>query len=161
MVTIKPHHFIDIITAYGDGQTRFEPHPYGHAVHSVAEQVLAKPDTVLRMELGADDICVPCMHNERGQCQDTIDTSFRPDAPSSKREWNLRIDERWCERLGLAQGEQLTAREFCERLSRATDNIDEIYREVPRAMTAERLGKVRAGVARFLGAGSGSREEPK
>lgn len=151
MIAIKPHHFIDIIAAYGGEQASFEPHPYGHAVHLVAHQVLADPDTELCMELGADNICAPCSHNAEGRCDDTIDTSYRPDAPSSKLEWNLRIDERWCQRLGLAQGDRLTARQFCERLKRATDNIDDIYREVPRAMTADRLRQVRAGVARFLG----------
>ena len=150
MIAIKPHHFIDIITAYGDGKTHFEPHPLGHAVHSVAHQVLGDRDAELCMELGADDICVPCTKNEDGLCQDTIDTSFRPQAPSSKREWNLRIDERWCERLGLAQGDRLTARQFCERLATAIDDIDDIYAEVPRAMTADRLRKMRAGVDRFL-----------
>lgn len=150
MIAIKPHHFIDIVAAYGDGQTRFEPHPLGHAVHSVAHQVLADPDVELCMELAADDICAPCVQNDAGQCRDTIDTSYRPSAPASKREWNLRIDERWCERLGLVQGDRLTARQFCERLATTTEDIDDIYAEVPRAMTADRLRKIRAGVTRLL-----------
>ncbi len=138
------------MTAYGDGQRRFEPHPLGHAVHSVAHEVLGDPDMELCMELGADDICAPCTQNANGQCQDSIDTSYRPEAPTTKREWNLRIDQRWCGRLGLAQGDRLTARQFCERLAVCTDDIDDIYAEVPQAMTADRLRKMRAGVARIL-----------
>jgi len=33
MIAVKPHHFVDIVTAFGDGCTEFQPHPYGHAVH--------------------------------------------------------------------------------------------------------------------------------
>ena len=149
MIVIKPHHFIDIVAACGDGQTHFEPHPYGHAVHSVANEILANPEIELIMELGADDICAPCEHNIGGQCQDRIDTSYRPDAPASKRAWNLRIDDRWCERLGLSQSDRLTARQFCQRLAASTDNIDDIYREEPRTKTADRLCRLQAGVARL------------
>ena len=150
MIVIKPHHFIDIVAACGGGQTHFEPHPYGHAVHTVAHEILANPEIELVMELGADDICGPCTHNIQGQCHDRIDTSFRPDAPASKRAWNLRIDRRWCERLGLTQGDRLTARQFCERLAASTDNIDDIYREEPRPRTADRLRRLQLGVARFV-----------
>ena len=104
-ILIKPHHFIDIITDFGGGQTRFEPHPYGHAVHTVAERLVGDRDALLEMELGADDICRPCVHNIDGICDDTIDISFRPDAPPSKREYNLLLDRRWCRKLGLAQGD--------------------------------------------------------
>jgi hypothetical protein len=35
MTAIKPHHFVDIITAFGEGRTEFQPHPYGLAVHNI------------------------------------------------------------------------------------------------------------------------------
>ena len=63
MLAIKPHHFVDIITAFGDGRETFAPHPYGHALHEVAAEILAARDVLLRMELGADAICLPCTHN--------------------------------------------------------------------------------------------------
>ena len=150
MIAIKPHHFVDIVTSVGDGCTKFEPHPYGHAVHTVSETILENPDTTLRMELGADDVCLPCCHNIDGCCDDTIDISFRPKAPKSKREYNLLIDERWCERLGLQQGDELTAREFCRLLKDRTDNLEEIYRENPPDRVADRQAKLRQGIAWFL-----------
>ena len=116
VIHIKPHHFIDIITALGRGQTTFEAHPYGHDVHRVAAHLLHQRDALLEIDLGADDICRPCKHQVDGRCDDAIDTSFRPEAPSSKHEYNLRIDERWCSRLGLKQGDRLDAREFCGAL---------------------------------------------
>jgi len=150
VIRIKPHHFVDIVTSFGAGETMFEPHPYGHAVHTVAARILGTRDLLLEMELGADDICRPCKHNVNGLCDDTIDTSYRPGAPSSKREWNLLIDQRWCERLGIEQGDGLTARQFCERLRERAGDITDIYREIPADRTAERARKLKAGIARFL-----------
>ncbi len=150
MIAIKPHHFVDIVTALGDGRTEFHPHPYGHAVHSVARELLANRDVDLRIELGADDICRPCHHNIDGLCDDTIDTSFRPQAPKSKREYNLLIDQRWCERLGLRQDDQLTARELCLRIRHCADAIEDIYREIPSDRTAQRQAKLQRGIAKFL-----------
>jgi hypothetical protein len=150
MITIKPHHFVDIITAIGDGRTEFQPHPYGHALHIVAEQILGNRDVCLRIELGADDICLPCRHNVDGLCDDTIDTSFRPKAPKSKRQYNLLIDRRWSERLGVQQDDQLTARELCLSIRDCAGDIRDVYRELPADRTAERQAKLQEGVARFL-----------
>jgi hypothetical protein len=150
MIAIKPHHFVDILTAFGEGHTEFRPHPYGHAVHSVAREILANRDIQLRIEFGADDICHPCRHTVDGLCDDTIDNSFRPQAPKSKREWNLLIDERWCERLGLVQDDRLTARDLCLRIRDRAGDITDIYREIPAEMTAERQAKLRKGLVRFL-----------
>jgi hypothetical protein len=149
VIRVKPHHFVDIITSYGRGE-QFEPHPYGHAVHIVAEKVLRQRDITLVMELGADDICGPCKYNVNGACGDVIDTSYRPSAPRSKQEWNLLIDRRWCERLALSPGDRLSAREFCERLRDRAGDITDIYREIPAEMTAERAKALQAGVGRFL-----------
>ncbi len=149
VIRIKPHHFVDIITSYGRGE-KFEPHPYGHAVHTVAERILSHRDITLVMELGADDICKPCKHNVNGRCDDVIDTSYRPNAPPGKQDWNLLIDRRWCERLTLSAGDRLTARQFCERLRDQAGDITDIYREIPAEMTAERAKALQAGVRRFL-----------
>jgi len=151
VIRVKPHHFIDIITSVGAGQTKFEPHPYGHAVHTVARRVLRNRDSMLQMDLGADDICAPCKHNVNGLCDDTIDTSFRPKAPTSKREFNLLIDQRWCQRLGLKPGERLTARQFCERLRASTGDLTGIYLEEPAERTASRSRNLAAGIETFLG----------
>lgn len=150
MISIKPHHLVDIVTALGEGCTEFEPHPYGHAVHTVAQEILASRDVTVRMEFGADDICGPCCHNVEGRCDDTIDTSFRPRAPTSKREYNLLIDQRWAQRLGVQEGDQLTARAFCLRIRNRAGDITDIYRETPAARTAKRQAKLERGVATFL-----------
>ena len=150
IIHIKPHHFVDIITPFGTGKTTFEPHPYGHAVHIIAQKILKNRDIILEIELGADDICKPCKHNIDGQCDDTIDTSFRPKAPASKMQWNLLIDRRWCERLKIKQGDRLTARQLCRRLRDFAGDITDIYREIPANMTSERASNLNKGIAEFL-----------
>jgi hypothetical protein len=148
---IKPHHFVDILTSFGDGKRSFHSHPYGHAVHTISEQVLADRDFVLKIELGADDICGPCVHNDGGSCVDTIDTSYRPAAPSSKREWNLLIDERWCERIGAQQGDRFIARDLAKRIQDYMGDIADIYREIPVEMTKERAQKLIKGLQFYCG----------
>jgi len=151
MIAIKPHHFIDIITALGEGHAQYRPHPYGHALHTVAALILTDPDVALRLELGADDICRPCRHHANGRCDDTIDTSCRPQAPASKQEWNQLLDRRWCARLGLAQGDRLSARELCQRIRALADDIADIYRELPAERTAQRQASLKRGLSAYLG----------
>lgn len=150
MISIKPHHFVDILTAYGEGRSETTPHPYGHALNTVTQTIMEIPDIGLRIETGADDICQPCCHNINGLCDDTINTSYRPQAPKSKREWNLILDKRWSERLGLRQNDEITARQLCERIRDLAGDITDIYREIPADRTAERQAKLTKGIALFL-----------
>jgi len=83
-------------------------------------------------------------------CDDTIDTSYRPEAPSSKRQWNLLLDRRWCERLGLSPQQRLTARDLCRLLRDSAGDITDIYREIPPDRTAQRAARLAAGIDRFL-----------
>ena len=149
-IIIKPHHFIDIITSLGAGELDFEPHPYGHAVHTVAEKIMCDSDVLLQFELGADDICKPCTYNKDGLCVDKIDTSYRPDAPPLKRDWNLLIDKRWCQRLNIQQGDELFAREFCVRIQASAYDITDIYREIPTDRTKKRAQNLEHGIKKYL-----------
>ena len=162
IIHIKPHHFIDIITTLGKGISLFKPTPHGHNVHKAAHAILANPELMLQMELGTDDICAPCIHNIEGQCDDRIDTSWRPEAPSLKRDWNLLIDRRWCERLGLNQGDMLTARGFCTLLDTNITNLRAIYREIPadNENLTLREPRLRRGIDDFLKLKSGHINNP-
>jgi hypothetical protein len=151
MIRIKPHHFVDILTTYGGGQAVYAPHPYGHAQHTVAAQLHTDHDCLLEIELGADDICAPCAHNIEGQCDDVIDVSFRPRAPSLKREYNLLIDRRWCKRLDLKQGDRLRAAELAARIRDRAGDLADIYPEMPAQGTAQRALKLINGISKYLG----------
>lgn len=109
-----------------------------HTVHTV------------HMELGADDICTPCVHNKNGQCQDVIDVTFRPLAPSSKREYNSLIDERWLNQLDLQSGDIITARNFCLLIHERVSDITSIYVENPNEKIAQRQTRLSKGIRAFL-----------
>ena len=154
-IRIKPHHFLDMLRDFGGGADMLaapaEPHPYGHAYAAVGRELWRDPDRLVEMDLGADAVCEPCKHNVNGLCRDTIDTSFRPAAPSSKRVYNLLIDDRWCERLEVSRGMRMTAREFVERVrERIGEDIADIYREMPPESNADREAKLREGVRKYL-----------
>ena len=159
MIAIKPHHFVDIISSFGDGQRTFQPHPYEHAVHTISQRILDNHDVLLEIELGADDICKPCIHNVSGSCDDTIDTSFRPTAPSAKNDWNLLIDKRWCDRIMVKQGDRLSARELVYRIKDHMGDIIDIYREIPADMTAKRAQKLLKGIRFIMESPQGNRHE--
>jgi len=150
-IRIKPHHFIDILTALGAGKLRSDPHPYGHALHLVSEKVVGHLDTMLELVLGADEICDPCIHNLDGICDDVIDISYRPEAPSGKQDWNLRLDRRWCKALATEEGDLISVRAFCIRLKQVNEAmIDEIYREIPGHLRLERSRYLRKGIDSLL-----------
>ena len=70
IIRIKPHHFLDIVRDFGAG-AEFTPSPYGHAVHLMAEKVLADRRAMLELVSGIDDICEPCENHVDGHCTDT------------------------------------------------------------------------------------------
>ncbi len=152
-LTVKPHHFVDILADYGLGQVPSGPNPYHHDVPRVTAVVLDDPDVLLRIEMGADAICQPCVHNVGGLCDDTLDPSHGPHVSRLKRELNLLLDQRWCARLGLSQGEQLTARELAERIRDRRGDPRDIYRELPPSYGEDRARALSLGLAKYLGPG--------
>jgi len=150
IIKIKPHHFIDIITSLASDKIILKPHIYGHEVHSITKIIINNRNLILEIELHADDICQPCVHNNSGICDDTIDTSHRPKAPSLKREWNLIIDNRWCKRLKIKQGDKIPILKFCNLLKENSNNIFEIYKEVKKDYTMKRESNLKKGLKKYL-----------
>ncbi|MEN6545460.1 MAG: DUF1284 domain-containing protein [Armatimonadia bacterium] len=118
----RPHHLIDIITQYGAGSP-FEPCSYGHAVHTVAAEVIANPDVLIEFGIGADDICAPCVHLVNGRCDDLI-RCFDP--PVSKHEYNDDLDQRVLRFLGMQEGEVMTFRQYTQVLRGHLDGLAEL-----------------------------------
>jgi len=143
IIRIKPHHFLDIIKVFGAGGI-FKPHPYGHAVHMVAEKVLKDSNIVLELVLGADDICQPCIHNKDGIC---VDITTTPGVMISKESWNRTIDRRLFERLNLEEGTRISASEFCLVTQEHLGNIYDVWREAPPDQTADREKNLMRGLA--------------
>jgi len=150
IVHIRPLHFVDILCDHGAGKDIFAPHPFGHALHLFAGRIMGDKDTLLEITLDPDDVCKPCLHNRSGECDNVIDTSFRPTAPPLMRDWDLLINQRWCERLSIAEGERYTARELCLRLRDRAGDITGIFPEFIDNRAETKARNMREGIRKFL-----------
>ena len=143
---LRPHHLLDIVTAFGAG-ARFEPHPYGHAVHTCAEIVLNDLDTKVRFVVGADFICEPCVHLVGGRCDDLLS---QLDPPVSKQDYNDDLDRRVISHLGIREGDVMTVRQFLATARQRFAGLPEVCTH-PKGSVAERAADLDAGL-RKLGA---------
>ena len=142
---LRPHHLIDIVSDYGHG-IKFRPHPYGHALHTVAEQVVSDPDTEVKFVLAADDICFPCKHlRADGQCEDVL---HQLDEPESKQSYNDRLDSNLFSYLGMQMGTRTTVRAFLERLNEHKPGIEKICTH-PGEKAEHRLSGLEKGLMRL------------
>jgi hypothetical protein len=122
-LSLRPHHLLDILCDYGHGIT-YQPHPYGHALHTVAAEVLSNLGLEITFVVAADAICQPCRHlRPDGQCDDVL--GQLPDAPS-KQAYNDALDRRLWSYLKLDQGRTMTAREFCQRVNQNLPGIGKV-----------------------------------
>jgi hypothetical protein len=141
---LRPHHLLDIITAYGDN-AEFKPSAYGHAVHTCAEIVLNHPDTEVEFIVGADFICRPCVHLVDGRCDDVVG-QLEP-APS-KQDYNDDLDRRVCAHLELAEGTVMTVREFVALVAGHYEGLPELCHH-PKEDVAGRARKLKAGLEKI------------
>ena len=142
---LRPHHLIDIVSDYGHG-IKFRPHPYGHALHTVAEQVVSDPDIEVKFVLAADEICFPCKHlRADGQCEDVL---HQLDEPESKQSYNDRLDSNLFSYLGMQMGTRTTVRAFLERLNEHTPGIEKICTH-PGEKAEHRLSGLEKGLMRL------------
>ncbi|MBN2288188.1 MAG: hypothetical protein JXQ83_02575 [Candidatus Glassbacteria bacterium] len=144
---IKPHHFLDIIRDFGEGREH-GPHPYGHLVHVAARTIREHPETVLELTAEPDEICLPCRFLVDGNC---IDVTQSPGHLIPKDRWNRLIDGRIFERLGLKEGDRLTALEFCRLARERLGDLYSLYAEADRDKTTRRRGLLESGFAIYLG----------
>ena len=149
MIRIKPHHFIDIIVDLGAGKTQYQPASCGHALHEVAPRLLESKDVELEIEQGIDDICLPCSHNVRGECDDLLAAAAHG-GMERKHDYNLQLDQRWCGRLGLEQGQRINSRDFVKLLGDNCADLADIYRELPAERVKEKRRNIEAGAKEYL-----------
>lgn len=150
LIRIKPHHFIDFMTALGEGQVEFKPHPSGHADYLIAHKLTQNPHRSLQIVLGVDDVCFPCQFHIDGTCKGIFDSAFLPVDTASRQPAICAIDRRWCERLQIQDRETLPALDFCRRIYSIIDEVSDIYAEIPFNEVSERMRYLRAGIEAFL-----------
>jgi hypothetical protein len=143
-VKLRPHHLLDIITQLGQGQP-FVPSDYGHAVHTVAQIVIADPKQQVELVVGADAICAPCRFLLDGRCTDTI-PAFDP--PASKQEYNDALDRQVLAHLGLHEGQVLTVRRFAETVLERLTGLEQVCSH-PGEQPVARLRHLRHGLQKL------------
>jgi hypothetical protein len=142
---LRPHHVLDIISGYGQG-VDFMPHPYGHAVHTVARSILSDLDLDLEFMIGADEICRPCTHlRSDGRCDDVLS---QLDPPISKQKYNDDLDKRLLDYLGLATSSVMTVRKYLEIVAKNLPGVEKICTH-PGEDQEARLCGLQHGLARL------------
>ena len=123
MLRLRPHHILDIIRNYGHG-FEFKPHPYGHAVHTVAECILSNLDTKIELVKESDAICAPCMflRSDR-RCDDVLS---QLEEPVSKQVYNDSLDEKLFIYLGLSPGTILSFKSFLDIVRTHVPGIEKL-----------------------------------
>ncbi len=144
-VKLRPHHLLGILTGYGNGE-KFEPHPYGHALHIIAPMVREHPTLRVKFVVAADDICAPCKHlRPDGTCDDVL-SQLSP--PISKQEYNDKLDRRLFAYLNLRSGATMTVRAFCKLVNRRVPGIEKICTH-PKEDEQRRLAGMIKGLQMF------------
>ena len=123
IMELRPHHILDIVKSYGAGSA-FRPHPYGHAVHTVAKQILSDLEIKVRLIVGSDEICQPCIHLQPdGLCDDVL---HQLNPPISKQTYNDDLDRRLLAYLGLTACTVMTVREYLTIINDHVPGIEQL-----------------------------------
>ena len=142
---LRPHHILDIISAYGKG-IEYQPHPYGHSLHIIAPKLLSNLDLQIKLILNADDICEGCEHLlPGGKCKDVL-AQLTPSP--SKQAYNDVLDSRLFDDLSIAPNSVITTRKYLEAVNKKVPGIEKICTH-PKENQKERLNGLIDGLTKL------------
>jgi hypothetical protein len=122
-IHLCPRHFLNTLRDYGYG-IRCEPNEYGHALHIIAERVMANPNCEIKFVIAADEICRPYRHLRADEsCDDTMTVV---NEKISKQAYNDALDRRLWLYLELEKSNRMKAREFFRLVLQWFDGIEDI-----------------------------------
>ncbi|MEG1568885.1 MAG: DUF1284 domain-containing protein [Oscillospiraceae bacterium] len=148
MITIKPHHFIDIIKLYGGGIEKFVPcEAFGHDFYKVANEIIGNLDVELKLTIYGDDICKPCNRYNGTECTDALSGI---DGFCKKEAYNRELDTRVLTLLNLKTDESYTARQFLNQLYQYNDVIFLVWKEEKCENTDKRNALFRKGCEKLI-----------
>ena len=146
-ITVKPHHFMDIIKLYGKGIEYFVPdEKMGHDFYRIANLVLADHEVRLKLTTDGDDICRPC-RKYTDHCTDPL--PFMEDF-AGKDDYNRILDERMITLYSLSLDQEYTAEELCRRYIENHSFIFQVWREENDEITTARHDWFVAGAEKYL-----------
>jgi len=144
-VKLRPHHILDIVTSYGADE-RFEPHPYGHSLHTVAGTLLSGLPLRIRLVVGADAVCNGCRHlRPDGRCDDVLS---QLDPSPSKQAYNEVIDCRVLDDLKIKPEAEMTLREYLAAVDSRVPGLEKICTH-PKEDERQRLSNLVAGLVKL------------
>jgi hypothetical protein len=123
-MTIRIHHFFDIIRDFGSGEEIMPDTNYKHSYHSVANILKDYPDIKMKIVAGVDSVCDECIHNVNQKCDDSL---TRKKGFSMKYDYNNWLDKRIIERCNYTEGQIVTPAAICRSADKYIDNIYNIY----------------------------------
>lgn len=123
-ITIRIHHFFDIIRDFGISPDIPANTGYQHSYHTVACLIRENPGVRMKIVLGTDSVCQGCIRNIKGWCDDPL---TRKKGFTMKNDYNDYLDVKILETCHLSIGQIVTPREICQASDRYIREIGSIY----------------------------------
>jgi hypothetical protein len=123
-MTIRIHHFFDIIRDLKTGEKIEADTNYDHSFHSVANTLRDSPDIRMKIVVGPDSVCDKCIHNINGNCDDSLTSKI---GFTMKNDYNNYLDKRILGKYNISEGDIVTPVKICKSAYKYIDNIYEIY----------------------------------
>lgn len=139
---LKIHHFFDIIRDFGIGKD-FNPHPYQHSYHKVAQAIWQNPETEVEIVTHSDGVCEGCIHLVETSCNDII--THRKDF-SLKEKFNNYLDSRIIDICGIDISKKYKLISLLQFSDKYIENIEFIYEGNDARHTAKRKENVLKGL---------------
>ena len=141
-ITIRIHHFYDIIRDFAT-QEKIEANlNYKHSYHTVGERIRVSPDMKMKIVVGIDSVCDGCIHLVNGACDDTLK---KPGFPL-KNDYNNYLDKRILKATRLKEGMIVTPKDLCIAAEKYLDKMFSIYEINDKADTEKRKAEVIQGL---------------
>lgn len=146
MITIKPHHFLDMIKLHGAGLEVFVPdEKMGHDFYRVANEIMQNPQVQLTLTTDGDDVCKPCRFYQE-HCTDAVGIS----GFAGKDDYNKMLDTRLLSEYSLELSRTYTAEELCRIFYENPQRIFAVWQEEPDEQTERRYQLFCEGAERYL-----------
>jgi hypothetical protein len=143
---LRIHHFFDIIRDFGAGK-EFQPHPYLHSYHKIANIILKQPLIKIEIVTESDSVCVGCIKLKGKRCTDII--THRKDF-KGKEEFNNYLDIRIMDICEIEENSVTTPASLIKASEKYITNIHFIYSGNDKEHTEMRKTNVMKGVEFYV-----------
>lgn len=147
-ITIRIHHFFDIIRDFGISPYIPANTGYQHSYHTVACLIRENPGIRMKIVLGTDSVCQGCIQNINGWCADPL---TRKKGYTMKNDYNDYLDKRIMETCHVSAGQIMTPEEICQISDQYFSNLEYIYQIDSEEYIRNRRNNFIAGLQYYTG----------